>query len=224
MFRHTFRISVSIQHILVVPSSNQRLRSAKVKALLLQRCALRKFHVTDGQNTRYQITSDRRSKRAWSKCVLYIPCIDFLVEVQTNHWLHKYDACVITTWIWAQGVPRDLKVFVLDTHKDTVWDTPKVPFKIASIHSLHKLKLENLFEHPYKKPVRCVNSSSLFNSYTAKISFQTYVFIMHTCFNSIHIEQESLSCDKVWNCELINERGCKEISAIPYVHFRLPPP
>ena len=115
MFRHTFRISVSIQHILVVPSSNQRLRSAKVKALLLQRCALRKFHVTDGQNTRYQITSDRRSKRAWSKCVLYIPCIDFLVEVQTNHWLHKYDACVITTWKWAQGVPRDLKVFVLDT-------------------------------------------------------------------------------------------------------------
>ena len=59
-----FRISVSIQDILAAPSSNQRLRSAKVKALLLQRCALRKFHVTDGQNTRDQITSDRRSKRA----------------------------------------------------------------------------------------------------------------------------------------------------------------
>ena len=26
-------------------------------------CALRKFHVTDGQNTRDQITRDRRSKR-----------------------------------------------------------------------------------------------------------------------------------------------------------------
>ena len=36
---------------------------------LLQRCALRKFHVTNGQNKRDQITSDRRSKRAWS-CVL----------------------------------------------------------------------------------------------------------------------------------------------------------
>ena len=30
---------------------------------LLQRCALRKFHVTNGQNKRDQITSDRRSKR-----------------------------------------------------------------------------------------------------------------------------------------------------------------
>ena len=37
--------------------------------LLLQRCASRKFHVIDGQNTRDQITSDRRSKRAWSNCV-----------------------------------------------------------------------------------------------------------------------------------------------------------
>ena len=214
MFRHTFRISVSVWHILVVPSSNQRLRSAKVKALLLQRCALRKFHVTDGQNTRDQITSDRKSKRAWSKFVLYIPYI--FSGSLNEYWLHTCNACVIATWKWAQGVRRDLEGFILDT--------PKVPFKITSIHSLHKLKLENLFEHPYKKPVRCVNSSSLFNSYTAKISFQTYVFIMHTCFNSIHIEQESLSCDKVWNCELINERGCKEISAIPYVHFRLPPP
>ena len=32
--------------------------------LMLQRCALRKFHVTNGQNTRDQVTSDRRSKRA----------------------------------------------------------------------------------------------------------------------------------------------------------------
>ena len=32
--------------------------------LLLQRCALRKFHVTDGQNSRDQIKSDRTSKRA----------------------------------------------------------------------------------------------------------------------------------------------------------------
>ena len=44
-------------------SKTQRLRS-KVKTLLLQRCALRKFHVTDDQNTRDQITIDRRAKRA----------------------------------------------------------------------------------------------------------------------------------------------------------------
>ena len=129
MFRHTFRISVSVQHILVVPSSNQRLRSAKVKALLLQRCALRKFHVTDGHNTRDQITSDRKSKRAWSKCVLYI---QYIFSGRLNeYWLHTCDACVIATWKWAQGVPRDLEGFILDT--------PKVPFKITSIHSLHKL-------------------------------------------------------------------------------------
>ena len=32
-------------------------------AFLLRRCALRKFHVIDGQNTRDKITSDRRSNR-----------------------------------------------------------------------------------------------------------------------------------------------------------------
>ena len=35
----------------------------KVKTHLVKRCALRKFHVIDGQNTRDQIASDRRSKR-----------------------------------------------------------------------------------------------------------------------------------------------------------------
>ena len=48
---------------------------SQVKTLLLHdpaRRALLKFHVTDSQNTRDQIMSDRRSKRAWSKCVLCI--------------------------------------------------------------------------------------------------------------------------------------------------------
>ena len=36
-------------------------------------CALRKFHVTDSQNTRDQIASDRMSKCAWSNCLLCIP-------------------------------------------------------------------------------------------------------------------------------------------------------
>ena len=45
-----------------------------------------KFHVRDSQNTRYQITSDTRSKRAWSKCVL---CIPFILSGSPNKcWLH----------------------------------------------------------------------------------------------------------------------------------------
>ena len=41
---------------------------SKVKTLLLQLGALRKFRVTDSQTTRDQIASERRSKRAWSNC------------------------------------------------------------------------------------------------------------------------------------------------------------
>ena len=48
---------------------------SKVKILLLQRYALGAYHVIDGQNTRYHIMSDRRSKRSWSDCIL---CIRFI--------------------------------------------------------------------------------------------------------------------------------------------------
>ena len=67
---------------------------SKVKTLLLhdQRRALLKFHVTDSQNTRDQITRDRRSKRVWLKCVL---CIN---TCPNECWLHTYDPCAITTW------------------------------------------------------------------------------------------------------------------------------
>ena len=41
------------------------------------------FHVTEGQNTRDQFTSDRRSKRASDKRAFYA-FHTFLVEVQTN--------------------------------------------------------------------------------------------------------------------------------------------
>ena len=55
--------------------------------LLLQHCALRKFHVIDCQNTRDQITSDRKSK-------LYC--------------LHTCHACVITSWrLQATGGARN---------------------------------------------------------------------------------------------------------------------
>ena len=50
--------------------------------LLLQLCALRKFHVTDGQNTRDQITSDEgpNARDQIALCAFH----SFLVEVQTN--------------------------------------------------------------------------------------------------------------------------------------------
>ena len=64
--------------------------------LLLQCCALRKFHVTDGQKVHDQITSDRRSKRMWSKCAL---CIPYILSASPNEcWLHTCNACVIRTW------------------------------------------------------------------------------------------------------------------------------
>ena len=54
-----------------------------------------KFHVRDGQNTRDQITSDRRSKGAGLKCVL---CIPFILSGSPNKcWLiHTCDAWVVS--------------------------------------------------------------------------------------------------------------------------------
>ena len=59
----------------------ERQRS-KVKTILLQCFALYKFQVTDGQNMRDQMTSERRSKRRDQipLCAFHT----FLVEVQTN--------------------------------------------------------------------------------------------------------------------------------------------
>ena len=59
---------LDVGHTMVSTSNNQRLRSVgdndQRSNVLLKRCALRKFHATDCPNTRDQITSDRRSKRA----------------------------------------------------------------------------------------------------------------------------------------------------------------
>ena len=44
--------------------TNHQFHKEISNTLLLQRCALRKFHVTDGQNRRDQITCNRRSKLA----------------------------------------------------------------------------------------------------------------------------------------------------------------
>ena len=70
---------LDVGHTMVSTSNNQRLRSAgdndQRSNVLLKHCALRKFHATDCPNTRDQITSDRRSKRAWSNYVLHTPFI-----------------------------------------------------------------------------------------------------------------------------------------------------
>ena len=81
---------------------------SKVKTLLFQRCALRKFHVTDGQkgawsNLRDQITSNRRLQRESSNCVLCIPYI--LTGSPNRCWLHTCNACIITTWKLGLQVP-----------------------------------------------------------------------------------------------------------------------
>ena len=62
----------------------------------LQHFALRKFHITDGQSIHDQIMSDRRSKRAWSNCVM---CISFILSASPDEcWLHTCHTCIITTW------------------------------------------------------------------------------------------------------------------------------
>ena len=48
------------------------------------------------QNTCDQIMSDRKSKCAWSNCVL---CIPYILSGSPNKCLlHTCDACIITTW------------------------------------------------------------------------------------------------------------------------------
>ena len=67
----------------------------KVKTILLQRFALHKFQVTDGQNMRDQMTSDIRTKHTWSNSVM---CIPFILSGSPNECrLHTCDTCVITT-------------------------------------------------------------------------------------------------------------------------------
>ena len=58
--------------------------------------ALCRFLVTDGQNTCDHITRCRRSKPAWSNCIL---CIPFILNGSPNKCCpHTCNACIITTW------------------------------------------------------------------------------------------------------------------------------
>ena len=114
-----------------------RAPTIEVKTLSLKRCALHKFHVTDSQNTRDQITTNRRLKRAWSNCVICIPNIlseshsrprslSFLghaVALGTRMSgspnecrLHTRDACVITTWRLGLRATRRARNNLLSNH------------------------------------------------------------------------------------------------------------
>ena len=78
--------------IISIASNNQGLRSlgrqrSKVKTLLLQRSVLCRFHATDSQNMRDQITTGRTSKHGWSHCLL---CIPFILSGSPNKLLAIY--------------------------------------------------------------------------------------------------------------------------------------
>ena len=76
----------------------------EVQTFLLQHCALCKFHLTDGQNTREKIIRGRRSKYAWSNCISRIP---FILSGSPNKcWPHTFNASVITTWRLGLRVTR----------------------------------------------------------------------------------------------------------------------
>ena len=67
---------------------------SKVKTLLLQRCALRKLNVIDGQNTLDQ-TRVIEGPNASNQ----LRCTKFILSGSPNEcWLHTCDASVVTPW------------------------------------------------------------------------------------------------------------------------------
>ena len=102
---------------IILTSNNETFRSVGDNDWRSNHCALRtKFHESDSQNMRNHITSDRRSKRSWSYCVL---CIPFILSGSPNQcWLHTCDACLITTWRLGLRAPLVARnKFVLLTSK-----------------------------------------------------------------------------------------------------------
>ena len=75
------------KRLILVITKGYGVRASTIKGqnAFAPRCALRKFHVTDGQNTRDKITSDRRSRRAYARDrIVFCAFHSFLVEVQTH--------------------------------------------------------------------------------------------------------------------------------------------
>ena len=58
------RLKIYVYILVITKGYGVRATTIGVQTLLLQCCALRKFQVTDVQNTRDQITRSRRKKRA----------------------------------------------------------------------------------------------------------------------------------------------------------------
>ena len=124
-------------------SNNQRLRSAgdndgRLKSFFSNAVLCVSFKWQMDRSTRVQITSDRRSKRAWSNCVVYIPFI--LNGSPTECWLHTYNACVITTWRLRLRAP----LVARKKCKNTKWFTQMViyfTYRGDVIHFRH-------FKHP----------------------------------------------------------------------------
>ena len=130
-----------------------------------------KFHMTDGQNILNQITSGRRSKCAWSKCIL---CIPYILSGSPNEcWLHTCDARVITTWRLQLRVTRGARNYFAEflSAYFLIWDIynlsltsvicSTVPFKSKLTLDCQSSGVENRVESivasRFSIPARLIN-------------------------------------------------------------------
>ena len=130
-----------------------------------------KFHMTDGQNILNQITSGRRSKCAWSKCIL---CIPYILSGSPNEcWLHTCDARVITTWRLQLRVTRGARNYFAKflSAYFLIWDIynlsltsvicSTVPFKskltLDSQSSGVENRVESIVASRFSIPARLIN-------------------------------------------------------------------
>ena len=121
-------------------SNNQRLRSAGDNDRRSKRfCAKAVLWVCftwhTVKNTRDQITSIRRSKRARPNCVI---CISFILSGIPNEcWLHKCDACVITPWRLGLRAPLVNKIHISSWRDDLVTRWPDTQWRPSCRHELN---------------------------------------------------------------------------------------
>ena len=131
IFFHRLVLSIST-------SNNQRLRSAgdndrRSKGALVVLCVCFKWQTV--KYTRDQITSNRRSKHAWSN---YVICIPFILSGSPNErWLHKCDACVITLWRLGLRAPLVNKIHISWWRDDLVTRWPDTQWRPSCRHELN---------------------------------------------------------------------------------------